>query len=312
MTTYPVPSGRTAVRLDWRFLPPDLRSWIEGKCGSRVVASHSQDAGFTPGFASVLVCEDGSRHFVKAASAKAQRLFADAYREEGRKLAHLPATVAAPPLRWMLDDDWVVLGIEHVDGRNPRRPWRREDLDVVMDALEATAAELTPAPPGLRLDPFAVEFGPMADHWAHVRASRPDLPHLDEAEALAARFDEATRGTTVVHTDVRDDNVLIDTDGKAWFCDWNWPVAGAAWLDSFFALFGPRGDGVDVEAVIAERALLRDVPPEHLDIVLALLTGYFLRQGDLPVPAASPHLRDHQAWHGQVCWDWLCERRGWA
>ena len=41
-------------------------------------------SGFTPGFASVLVCEDGSRHFVKAASVKAQRLFADSYREEAR------------------------------------------------------------------------------------------------------------------------------------------------------------------------------------------------------------------------------------
>ena len=119
MTTYPVPSGKTARRLEWPFLPPNLRAYIERKCGSPVVEAETQDAGFTPGFASVLTCEDGSRHFVKAASVKAQRLFAESYREEARKLTALPESVAAPRLLWMLDDDWVVLGLEYVDGATP-------------------------------------------------------------------------------------------------------------------------------------------------------------------------------------------------
>ena len=74
---YPIPAGRTARRLVWEFLPPHLRSAIEAQCGSPVVETFSQTSGFTPGFASVLVCADGSRHFVKAASVKAQQLFAD-------------------------------------------------------------------------------------------------------------------------------------------------------------------------------------------------------------------------------------------
>jgi hypothetical protein len=95
-------------------------------------------------------------------------------------------------------------------------------------------------------------------------------------------------------------------------CDWNWPVVGADWLDSLFVLTGPRGDGLDVEAVIAERPLLRDVPAEHVDAVLALLTGYFMRQRDEPAPRTSPYLREHQGWLGDVCWAWLGERRGWV
>ena len=74
---------------------PRVRAAVAERCGSPVVAAASQDAGFTPGFASVLTCEDGSRHFVKAASVKAQRTVADAYREEARKLGALPA--GAPP-----------------------------------------------------------------------------------------------------------------------------------------------------------------------------------------------------------------------
>lgn len=311
MTTYPAPVGRTARRLEWPFLPPTLRTAIERRCGSPVQEAVSQGAGFTPGFASVLVCEDGSRHFVKAASVKAQRMFAESYREEGRKLAALPASAPAPPLLWMIEEDWVVLGIEYVEARQPHRPWQLGDLDTCLDALERVAAELTPAPDELDLDSFAVDFADFPAHWDHVAATRPDLPHLAEATTLAGRFPEVTEGSTLVHTDIRDDNALIDPSGRAWFCDWNFPVVGADWLDSMLLLVGPRGDGLDVEAVIAQRELLRDVPAEAIDIVLALVTGYFLKSADDPAPRTSPHLRDHQRWQGEVCWAWLAERRGW-
>jgi hypothetical protein len=169
MTTYPAPSGRTARRLEWPFLPPNLRAYIDRKCGSPVVDAESQGAGFTPGFASVLTCEDGSRHFVKAASLKAQRVFAVSYREEARKLAALPESVPAPRLRWLLDDDWVVLGLDYVEGRNPTRPWQQRDLDACLDACEVVAAELTPAPEGLGLDTIADEFADLVGFWDHIR-----------------------------------------------------------------------------------------------------------------------------------------------
>lgn len=308
---YPAPHGRTAHRLEWPHLPPRVRAEVERRCGSEVVDAASQTSGFTPGFASVLTCADGSRHFVKAASTKAQRMFAHSYLEEARKLAALPEGVPAPRLRWLLDEEWVVLGIEYVESRQPGRPWNRTDLDATLDALETTADLLTPSPEPLGLAPFADDFASFVAGWEHVRSVRPELPHLEDAAALAATFEEHTKGDSLVHTDVRDDNVLIDTAGNAWLCDWNWPVRGAAWLDSLFALIGPRGDGLDVADHLASRRLLRDVPDESIDAVLALLVGYFFSQCDQPVPPTSPHLRDHQRWQGEVCWDWLAERRGW-
>ena len=311
---YPAPHDATARRLEWPFLPPNLRAWIERKCGSPVVSAISQTSGFTPGFASVLVCEDGSRHFVKAASVKAQRVFADSYREEARKLAALPLSVPAPRLRWHLDDDWVVLGIEYVAARAPRRPWQQADLDALLDALEQAADALTPPPAGLALDTAESDFADLLDGWPGIHERRTDLDptHLAEAEALARRYAEVVGGDTVAHTDIRSDNVLIDPDGRALVCDWNWPVLAAPWFDSFAALIGPRGEGLDVEAVIAGRRLLRDVDAEAFDINLALYVGYFFTQAELPVPPSSPHIRDHQRWQGEVCWDWLAERRGWS
>lgn len=307
---YPAPVGNTARRLEWPFLPPHLRAWIEQKCGSPVAEAFTQNSGFTPGFASVLVCEDGSRHFAKAASVKAQQLFADSYREEARKLGALPAAVPAPRLLHHLDDDWVALVIEYVDGRAPARPWQPADLEATLDALEVVAEELTPPPPGLDLDDAVDDFAAMLDGWETIRESS-DLPHLDEAEALARRYAEVVGGDSLAHTDVRSDNILI-ADGRALLCDWNWPVRACDWFDSFAVLIGPRGDGIDVDAVMASRRLLKDVDPEAVDIMLALYVGYFLSHCLHPVPWTSPHIRDHQRWQGEVCWQWLAERRGWT
>jgi aminoglycoside phosphotransferase (APT) family kinase protein len=312
-----IPHGCTARRLEWPHLPPYVRTMIEEHCGSPVTTADSQGAGFTPGFASVLTCEDGSRHFVKAASTKAQRMFAEAYRVEARMLRALPESAPAPRLLWLHDDDdWVVLGIEHVEARQPGRPWRETDLRRCVEMLERMAAALTPPPPDLTADDFATEFDGWPAYWDELRRSVPDLPliaeRLDEAAGLAARFREVTAGSTVVHTDVRDDNLMLATDGRVLLCDWNWPVVGAPWLDTLFLMIGARGDGLDVDRALASAALTRDVPAEAVDIVLALVTGYFLTSAAQPVPPTSPYVRDAQRWQGEVCWRWLCERRGWS
>ncbi len=312
-----IPHGRTARRLEWPHLPPRVRALVEERCGSPVVSAQSQGAGFTPGFASVLTCEDGSRHFVKAASQKAQRMFAEAYREEARKLGALPDEAPAPRLLWTHDaDDWMVLGIEYVESRQPRRPWRSDELERCLAMAERMAATLTPPPAGLVAADFATEFDGWPAYWDGLRAAPPDLAgfaaHADEAAALAARFRGVTAGSTLVHTDIRDDNLMLATDGRVLLCDWNWPVVGAAWLDTVFLMIGPRGDGLDVDAVLAAAPLTRDLPGDAVDIVIALVTGYFLYSAAQPVPPTSPHMRDAQRWQGEVCWAWLAERRGWV
>lgn len=308
---YPAPPEGTALRLGWRFLPPTLRAWIEDRCGSPVVTATSQDAGFTPAFASVLTCEDGSRHFVKAASVQAQRAFAESYREEGRILACLPPSVPAPRLLWSLDEDWVVLGLEHVDATMPERPWRLAQLEAALDALEVVAQELDPVQvPGL--SPAADEFGPIAGHWPELAVLRPDLVHHEAAGALAAELTEVAAGTCAVHTDIRADNLLVRPDGGVSICDWNWVVQGAPWLDSVMLLAQAYGDGVDVERHLGSRPLLADVSAEDVDRLLAALSGQLLTMGSRPTVVASPYLRAHQRWQGEACWSWLSRRRGWA
>ncbi|WGX98921.1 phosphotransferase family protein [Nocardioides sp. L-11A] len=302
-----IPHGRTARRLGWAHLPPLARRAVERRLGSPVVDAVSQDGGFTPGFASVLTCADGSRAFVKAASVKAQRVFADAYREEARKLAALPPGVPAPALLWTDEvADWLLLATEYVDARAPHRPWRADDLAAASTMALTMADTLTPAP-GVGLDSAVAEFASWPALWDRIAH-----PRAGQIRALAARYAEVVAGDTLVHTDIRDDNILLRPDGTALLCDWNWPIVGAAWLDSLLLLIGPRGDGLDVEAHIAAHPLLASVPAEHVDVFLALILGYFAASADQPVPPTSPHLRAAQAWQRDVIDHWLAERRGWS
>jgi hypothetical protein len=216
-----------------------------------------------------------------------------------------------PRLLWSHEDDlWVVLELQYVDGTTPERPWRPAQLDACLDTLEVLAHRLTPPP--LRLSTFGEDFAECLTGWDHVRRVSPELPHLEEAAALASGFAEGTAGNTLVHTDGRDDNFLLLAGEKALLCDWNWPVVGAAWIDTVLLLISAHGDGVDADAILAERALTRDTDPAHIDSFLALIAGYFFERRDQPVPNSSPYLRLNQHWYAEATWSWLSRRRGWC
>ncbi len=268
-----LPWGRTARRLDWAHLPPQVRFDVEARLGSRVVADGTLTHGFVPVVETVLTLADGTQHLLRAASAKAQRSFAASLRAEAAWLRTLPDTVPTVRLTHLLDGDWVVLVLEHPAARLPHRPWREDDLDRCLEAVCSVAAPLTPAPGDAR--PFAEDLADWLGRW-DILEGREDL------------------GTPMQ------------------LLTWAWPVRGAAWLDPLLLLVGPCGDGLDVEAVLRRTPLLGRVPDDDVDTVLAAMAGFFLTSCDLPVPSASPWLREFQRWQGEAVWGWLRRRRGWA
>lgn len=285
--------------------------------GAEVIRTSSTGIGFTPGFASRLDLADGRRVFLKAASenddARYGWALSEAYREEIRKLRALPSDLPSPALLWSVDDEiagvrWVISCFEYVDGAPPRRPWQPEELRLVTDALTRLAPLVTEAPHGLDLPIFADEFGDVEVWVARVIERDGSSQWLEEVATLARESLTRCAGTAVLHLDLRDDNILIDHRGRVWICDWNWPLLGAPWLDMVTHLLAAAGDGLDADAVLATHPLTRDVEPRSIDAWLATLWLYFTTSMERPVPAHSPHLRDHQAWYADATEDWLHHR----
>lgn len=310
IATRPLPRGRTARRLTWEFLPPELRTRIEARLGSRVVDAQSCDGGFTPGFASVLTGADGSKLFLKAASRIAQARFADAYAEEARIVQQLGPEIPAPRLLFVEEGSWLTLGFEAIDGDTPARPWQPDQLDRALDLAEEIAATTVQLSERLELRPLADELPGLVTGWEYVATADPGRPHLTEAADLARSFAQLPTDR-FVHADLRADNILLTTDGRALACDWNWPALAPPWIDLVVLLISAYGDGLDVDPALADRALTRDVPADHVDAWLAALCGFMLESAAQPVPSSSPYLRQHAAWYAEASWAWLSDRRGW-
>ncbi len=147
--------------------------------------------------------------------------------------------------------------------------------------------------------------------WDRVRPPERLVPHLDAVVELAARSLVCCAGDTAAHLDLRDDNVVVDTEGAAWICDWNWAARSAAWVDLVTLLISARGDGHDADAWLSCHPLTTDVSPDHVDALLAALCGYMWHESAREPAEWSPFLRRHQRWYARVLTDWLADRRGW-
>jgi hypothetical protein len=302
----------TAVRPSWDELPDRVRDLVVGWVGEPV-AARSAGGGFTRGFASTLVRDDGSATFVKAVPFSNVHITAS-YRREIAVHAVLPAAVPAPRLLRSAEvggtgDGWVVLAFEHVEGRMPGNPWTATDLAIAVGALEemaGTLRELRWDDPST-LTAWAAEDAEVFTLWASYDGSTLG-DGLDEfVAAHHGRLAEATdrslevfRGDTWAHCDVRADN-LVMTDERAWVVDWNWLCRAPEWVDLGLMLPQVHADGVDLAPAYAS-SLLADVDPDDLDAAIAWLGSLMLHLCDQPVfEGGSPWIRPHQRWTAQAC-----------
>ncbi|WIM97726.1 phosphotransferase [Actinoplanes oblitus] len=314
-----VPYGATAVRPEWSVLPETVREAITARLGSPVSAARSAGGGFTRAFAAVLDTEAGTSAFVKAAP------LADPtsqwYAREAAITAALPPEVTAARPRWtMTEAGWFVLCLEAIDGRLPELPWPAADLETTLRAWSAAATALAYPSPAL----LAVGLPALPDilrgemsWWQLIAKRREPMPeparetvaphHLADLARLERALPALAAGDGMLHGDLRLDNVLIDTGGRAWLCDWTWPCLGAPWFDTVRLLVSAYASGLDTDAVLRAWG----APDEGVDGALAALSGYWLVSAGSGPSSASPHSRQHQRFSGGQALAWLAERRGW-
>jgi len=308
------PPPAEGVRVHWEQVPPSIRAAIEERIGGRVVRSTTQPGGFSPGLAALLTAAGGRNVFVKAVSGRANPDTPGMHRREAEVVAALPPGAPVPRLLWSFTlGGWVALGFEAVIGHVPSQPWREHELRLVIAGLRRLHELLTPTPIASETAGHA-----LATHikgWGELqKLSKGGLDdwstrNLDRLVELESRAPDASAGETLLHFDVRADNVLIAND-KVYFVDWPWARIGAPFVDLVaFAPSVAMQGGPQPEELLRMAAV--KAPDGAIDAVIASLAGYFLAYARRPPPPGIPTVRAFQAAQGAITLQWLRQRTGW-
>lgn len=301
-----------SFRTEWAGLPRSVRAEVERGLGGEVRAAAGQAGGFTHGMAARLVLADGRRAFAKAIPV--DDALAGMYRTEARVAAGLPRSVPAPPLRFTTEiDGWFAMVFDDVEGRHPRLR-ESADLAAVLATVERLADVLTPSPlPEVRA--VTDSYGPALSRWQRFaeHGPPPDLDDwsrrkLDLLAELESTWPAHCAGETLLHTDLRPDNMLLRPDGTVSVVDWAAPCRGAAWADLVILAPSIALHGIDPDPILAEHPVTRAADPAAIDALVCALTGFWVYNSRLPVPPRSPKLRAHQARSGEVTREWLRRR----
>ncbi len=315
MTTPPPAQG---VRLDFYTVPAHIRTALESWLGSPIISVESQASGFSPGVAARLRTADNRGLFVKIAGPTPNPDVPEFHRREHRVTAALPPHAPVPRLLWTLDEnDWVVLAFEEIDGHQPAQPWRDDELTRVVDAMVELADALTPSPL-TDIIPASEKIEADICGYRMLRDNTPpgldawSLRHLDALAELEDSAKSAVAGDTLLHFDVRADNMLL-TPEKVWFVDWPHACVGAAWVDIlFFAPSVKMQSGPTPEDLIMRHPAVQNADPTAITAAVCAMAGFFTHRALQPPPPGLPTLRAFQAAQGVVAREWLAQRTGWT
>ena len=224
----------------------------------------------------------------------------------------LSERIPAPTLLGSFDDgDWVALVLEDVEGRHPRTPWEAGELSAVVAAL----SQLAMAPLSAEQREYKAAGQALARDFAGWRRMSVDPPaDLDpwareRIDELATRADDVLprmTGESLLHMDIRADNLLVRPGGTVVIVDWPWAARGPAWLDTLSLLVNVNlFGGHDVEALAAAHVR---ADPATVTGFLVGLTGYFLDAARQPDAPGLPTVRAFQAAQGRTTLDWVRRR----
>lgn len=302
------------TRLTFAELPADVRDWVEHVLGAPVVRTEPASGGYSPGVAEAVFAADGSAVFVKAGHPSRNPDSPALLRSELRTLRGMPPGLPIAGLIDALDqgpDGWVALVLDHIDGRQAPLPWTDATIEAALATLAELRDALTPAPPAA-WDDAADALRGMFGHWPELAGATDLDPWLaDRHRALTAAADAALTGLagdTLVHLDLRADNLMLRTDGRLIVVDWAWAVRGPAWLDpALLAIefISSAEPGVDADGWIARIAADHGIGTEPIVGVLVGILSYFEQVGRQPDPPGLPTVREFQRFQAAALREWL-------
>lgn len=305
-------------RVDWAHVPEQVRAEVERACGAAVVEAVTAPGGFSPGLAARVRCADGRRWFVKAASAHVNPDAPRLHRQEARILADLDPLIRsgrlpAPRLRATAEhSSWFALILDDIDGSHPALPWEDGQVGQVLGALDKLTGVLTPAP--INAPTIERYLGSYFTGWRTLARTSGDdrldpwsRARLADLAAVEATWAAHAGGTTLLHADIRADNLLV-TDAGVVVVDWPHACIGAAFVDVLLLAPSVAMQGGPQPAAMLTRSRAgRSANRADLTATVCALAGYFTERSLRPPPPGLPTVRAFQAGQGEVTRRWLAQ-----
>lgn len=323
-----MPRGGVEAKPRWASVPSAVRRQTEALLGGRVVRATRAWGGYGPSPTFRLRLDDGRRAFFKAATPEITEFARIAHHRELRVYQELGDLIGAwsPALLGAFDaGEWRVMLLEDL-GPKSAPPWTPGLARHVVRALGEfhaslsgrTVAAWVPRPAqhpamGLRPPAWDLTKGDVRRLAALAGRREPEArewlgTHLPTLAVAARRIDDATFRHSLLHVDVRSDNLRWLGD-RLYLFDWPHVGVGPPEFDAAaFAQTVVLDGGPDPETVMTWYADAWKVDYEALDASVASIAGYFARNAWLPAIPELPRVRAFQRAQLAVTLRW-CARR---
>lgn len=302
--------------LGWQDIPVDTRSALAFKLGAGVLQALRQDSGVVGALTARLLLDDGRRVFLRAVPSA--HPFAPRLRAEAGTTARLPKTAPVPELLTVVDGDWLAVVFSDLDGARPNLRPGSPDCSATLTALGKAARVLTPCPVD-GLPDARTQLDPLLCNWRDPQALPADLDPwlLSRVDALAAvetAWHPWADGDTLLHNDLRPDNMVRTGAGRVLLTGWSAPCRGATWLG--MTVLVPQlmlaGHSIaGAEKLVLFRPELRGIPAWAITGYAAAVCGHWQVAGRYTEPEGSTGLRAWQRRAGEAALRWVRKRTRW-
>jgi hypothetical protein len=325
-----MPPASGEAKPAWREVPAAVRERTDAALSGRVVRASRAWGGYSPTPTFRLLLADGRRAFFKAASPGSTAFARVAHLREERVYEELrdrigdwcPRRIASFKV-----DDWRVLLLEDIGAKSapPWTPGLTRRVAQGLGRFHASTAgyqlpDWIPRPdthPAMGVQPAAWSFPPDdVSRLAGIAANREReaeawlKAHLPMLRDAAATIADARFAQTLLHVDVRSDN-LRWTNGRLYLFDWPHVGVGPPEFDAAaFAQTVPIEGGPTEEEVMAWYAEAWPVDPAALDAAVASIAGYFANHAWAPELPELPRVRTFQRQQLTVTLRWAARRLG--
>lgn len=221
-------------------LSPELQERIEKLIGGKIVSSTWPSGGYSIAERYVVHLDNGTSAFVKIGVDEATSQW---LRDEYRVYSSLKADYIPKLVAWE-DGERPILVLEDLSVGHWPPPWSQEQVERVFKMLEKVGSTTVPSD----FPPLTRE-GEALNGWEKIAADPEGFLSLglvskewftEALPALLKAEQEAQlEGDSLVHTDVRSDNICFLGD-RTLLVDWNWARRGnpkldiVAWLPSLY------------------------------------------------------------------------------